>query len=137
MFKEELVAVCQQKAQERKANEYIAENKRKRKQMKCKKAVYGIVVAAFFIAALAIVGKNDLESEGIVLAKESEISCENSEHSIIDGVVFYKDVIICDDNYRRRYKEKQYEEGTEITVEYDDNGTENPNDDIVFDVYKR
>ena len=65
------------------AMQYRREVAKKKRNVKCKKVALGILVAAFFITALAIVGKNDLESEGIVLAKESEISCENSEHSII------------------------------------------------------
>ena len=127
----ETVALCQQKARERKTNEDIQENRRKEN---CKKAVSGIVATAFFITALGIVGKNDLESEGVVLAKEIETSYETET---IDGVVFYKDVILCEDNYRRRYEEKQYAEGTEVVVEYYGNGTEDPSDDIVSDVRER
>ena len=114
MFKEELVLVCQQKAQERKANEYIEKNKKKRKQMKRKKVVIGTLIATFFLVGCKIVGDNDLESMGIVVAQETE--SETTE--TIDGVVFYKDVILCEDNYRRRYEEKQYAEGTEVVVEY-------------------
>ena len=134
MFKEELVLVCQQKAQERKANEYIEKNKKKRKQMKRKKVVIGTLIATFFLVGCKIVGDNDLESMGIVVAQEteSETSYENTE--TIGGTVFHKHVIVCDDDYWRKYENNVYEGGTRVVVEYNGNGTEDPGDDIVKSV---
>ena len=128
-IKGDLALIAQQNARQ-----YRAKVARERKIKKCKKVALGIIGAAFFITALGIVGSNDLEAMG-VNAKETEISYETTE--TIDGVVFYKDVILCEDNYRRRYEEKQYAEGTEVVVEYYGNGTEDPSDDIVSDVRER
>ena len=135
MIKTELVAVCQQKTQERKANEYVQKNNRKRKQVKMRKTILYTIAVAFIVAGLGIVGNNDLESMG-VNAKESEteISLENNEHETIGGTVFHKHIILCDDNYRRPYADNVYADNTRVVVEYDSKGTEDPGDDIVFDV---
>ena len=139
-MKMETVALAQSKANERKAAEYVAKNERKRKQMKRKKAVVGTFLAAFFIASCGIVGKNDLESEGIVLAKETETEIIETEilettHTL-NGKIMYKNLIETEEGYRWIY-DTYLPEGTEVTVDFNDNGTINPIDDIVVDVYRR
>ena len=73
MLKTELVALCQQQAQQRKAQEYSAHVQRKRRT---KKAVTGILVAAFFIAAIGVTGKEDLET---LKAKEVDVVIDTTE----------------------------------------------------------
>lgn len=137
MIKTELVALCQQKEVERKAKEYVAKNERKRKQMKRKKAVVGTFLAAFFIASCGIVGKNDLESEGIVIAKEIETDETEIEVThTLNGKVMYKNLIETEEGYRWVY-DTYLPEGTEVTVLFNDNGTINPIDDIVLNVTER
>ena len=138
MIKTEFVALCQQKEKERKASEYVARNERKRKQAKRKKAVVGTFLAAFFIASCGIVGKNDLESEGIVVAKEMETKSETQlevTHTL-NGKIMYKNLIETEEGYRWIY-DTDLPEGTEVTVEFNDNGTINPIDDVVVDAYRR
>lgn len=138
MIKTEFVALCQQKEKERKASEYIAKNERKRKQMKRKKAVLGTFLAAFFIASCGIVGKNDLESEGIVVAKEIETESETQlevTHTL-NGKIMYKNLIETEEGYRWIY-DTDLPEGTEVTVNFNNNGTINPIDDIVLEVTER
>ena len=138
MIKTEFVALCQQKEKERKASEYIAKNERKRKQMKRKKAVVGTFLAAFFIASCGIVGKNDLESEGIVVAKEIETESETQlevTHTL-NGKIMYKNLIETEEGYRWIY-DTDLPEGTEVTVNFNNNGTINPIDDIVLEVTER
>ena len=133
------VALAQCKANERKAAEYVAKIERKRKQMKRKKAVVGTFLAAFFIASCGIVGKNDLESEGIVLAKETEteiIETELVTTHTLNGKILYKNLIETEEGYRWVY-DTYLPEGTEVTVEFNDNGTINPIDDIVLNVTER
>ena len=132
MIKTELVAVCQQKSQERKANEYIQKNNNRRKQVKMGKTILYAVAVAFIAAGLGIVGNNDLESMG-VNAKEVETEISNKRETI-GGKVLHKHVILCDDEYWREYADNVYADGTRVVVEYDGKGTEDPNDDIVFDV---
>ena len=134
-MKLETVALAQSKANERKA---VAKNERKRKQMKRKKAVVGTFLAAFFIASCGIVGKNDLESEGIVVAKEieTEIEREIEVTHTLNGKIMYKNLIETEEGYRWVY-DTYLPEGTEVTVEFNDNGTINPIDDIVVDAYRR
>ena len=138
MIKTELVALCQQKENERKASEYVARNERKRKQAKRKKAVLGTFLTAFFIASCGIVGKNDLESEGIVVAKEIETESETEievTHTL-NGKIMYKNLIETEEGYRWIY-DTDLPEGTEVTVNFNDNGTINPIDDIVLEVTER
>lgn len=199
MLKEDMAAWCVQSTQKRNGSK---SNARKRKQMKRKKAIIGTLMVAFFIGSCGIVGKNDLESEGIVLAKETETVCEATEpeyraiggryylngtvitsdghewrydtteisgkkpydnmpvivvfekanvieddiikgivyddseetYVTIGGTVLHKHVIICDDEYWRKYKNNVYADGTRVVVKYDGNGTEDPYDDIVKSV---
>ena len=136
-MKLETVVLAQNKANERKAAEYVAKVERKRKQMKRKKAVVGTILTAFFIASCGIVGKNDLESEGIVLAKETEIIETDLETThTLNGKIIYKNLIETEEGYRWVY-DTYLPEGTEVTVEFNDNGTINPIDDIVTDAYRR
>ena len=67
MIKTEFVEICQRKTQERKANEYIQKNNKIRK---CRKAVLGVIIAAFFIASIGIVEANDLETERATSTKD-------------------------------------------------------------------
>lgn len=142
-MKMDTVALAQCKANERKAAEYVAKVERKRKIEKRKKAVVGTFLAAFFIASCGIVGKNDLESEGIVVAKEIETEIIETESETeldithtLNGKILYKNLIETEEGYRWVY-DTYLSEGTEVTVEFNDNGTINPIDDIVLDVYRR
>ena len=131
-MKLETVALAQSKANERRASEYIARNERNRQKEKCRKAVIGTFLAAFFIASCGIVGKNDLESEGIVIAKETETKVTHT----INGRVLYKDLIETEEGNRWQV-DTDYPEGTEVVVEFNDNGTINPIDDVVLNVTER
>ena len=73
MIKTELVALCQEKTNQQKAQEYSAYVQRKRR---VKKAVTGILVAAFFITGFGIVGKSDLET---LKAKEIDVVIDTTE----------------------------------------------------------
>ena len=130
MIKEDLVLVAQ-----RNAKQYSRKVARERKVKKMRKAVLGTFLAAFFIASCGIVGKNDLESEGIVIAKETESEPLTVTHTR-NGNVFYKDTIETEEGYLWGY-ETEIPEGTEVTVLFNDNGTTNPLDDIVLDVIKK
>ena len=131
------VALAQCKANERKAAEYVAKVERKRKTEKRKKAVVGTFLAAFFIASCGIVGKNDLESEGIVIAKEIETDETEIEVThTLNGKIMYKNLIETEEGYRWVY-DTCLPEGTEVTVDFNDNGTINPIDDIVLNVTER
>lgn len=127
MLKEELVLVAQQKA-----IEYSRDVRRQRKLRKAKKVVTGILVTAFFIVGIGAVGKNDLESEGIVLAKETESFQELTRN----GKIRYKNLIETEEGYLWK-ADINFPEGTEVTVLFSDNGTTNPIDDIVLDVTER
>ena len=135
MIKTELVALCQQKANERKANEYMQKNNKRRKQVKMLKTVMYTVAIAFIIAGLGIVGSNDLESIG-VNAKESEIETVLEVTHTENGKIKYKDLIQTEEGYLWKY-DTEFPEGTEVTVDFNDNGTTNPLDDVVLDVNKR
>ena len=137
MIKTELVALCQQKEVERKAKEYVAKVERKRRIEKRKKAVVGTILATFFIASCGIVGKNDLESEGIVIAKEIETDETEIEVThTLNGKIIYKNLIETEEGYRWVY-DTYLPEGTKVAVKFNDNGTINPIDDIVLDVTER
>lgn len=125
MLKEDLVLVAQQKA-----IEYSRDVRRQRKLNKVKKAVTGIVVAAFFVVGLGIVGKNDLESQG-VFAKESETETYTS-----NGTIKFKDLIQTEEGYLWK-ADANYPKGTEVYVLFDNNGTEDPLDDVVLDVVRK
>ena len=73
MLKTELMALCQEKTNQQKAQEYSAYVQRKRR---LKKAVTGIIVAAFFIAAFGSTGKSDLET---LKAKEIDVVIDTTE----------------------------------------------------------
>lgn len=136
-MKMDTVALAQSKANERKAAEYVAKNAKKRRIEKRKKAVVGTFLAAFFIASCGIVGKNDLESEGIVVAKEIETDETEIEVThTLNGKILYKNLIETEEGYRWVY-DTYLPEGTEVTVDFNDNGIINPIDDIVLDVYRR
>lgn len=62
MVNTDLAALVQSKANERKAIEYSNKIRKQRKLNNTKKAVTGILVAAFFILAIGIVGKQDVET---------------------------------------------------------------------------
>lgn len=136
MIKTELVALCQQKESERRAAEYVARNERKRKIEKRKKVVIGMLIAAFFIGSVGIVGKNDLESEGIVIAKEIESETKPEVTHTLQGEIFYKNVIKTEEGYLWDY-DTELPEGTKVTVFFNDNGTTSPLDDVVLDVIER
>lgn len=136
-MKMDTVVLAQSKANERKAAEYVAKNAKKRRIEKRKKAVVGTILAAFFIASCGIVGKNDLESEGIVIAKEIETDETEIEVThTLNGKILYKNLIETEEGYRWVY-DTYLPEGTEVTVDFNDNGTINPIDDIVLDVTER
>ena len=132
MVNTDLAALVQSKANERKAIEYSNKVRRQRKLRKAKKVVTGILVTAFFIAGIGAVGKNDLESEGIVLAKETESFQELTRN----GKIRYKNLIETEEGYLWK-ADINFPEGTEVTVLFSDNGTTNPIDDIVLDVTER
>ena len=130
MIKTELVALCQQKRAEENNRKVV--KKRKRKNVAIR-----IFIVTLFVAACGKVGNDHLESELAMAGETIEISSENTEYKTIGGTVFHKHVIVCDDDYRRKYYDNKYDGGTKVVVEYDDNGTENPNDDIVHNVTER
>ena len=140
MIKTEFVALCQQKEKERKASEYVARNERKRKQAKRKKAVLGTFLAALFIVSCGVVENDYLESKGVVLAKTEIIETESETQlevtHTLNGKIMYKNLIETEEGYRWIY-DTDLPEGTEVTVEFNDNGTINPIDDVVVDAYRR
>lgn len=129
MFNEEYVKMCQENA--RKYSRAVAKQRRREK---CKKVAIGVILSAFFITAFAIVGENDLESEGIVLAKETETVISPTHN--LKGEIVYKNLIETEEGYLWKYDTK-FPEGTEVIVLFNDNGTINPLDDVVLDVTKR
>lgn len=137
MIKTELVALCQQKEVERKAKEYVAKVERKRRIEKRKKAVLGIVFAAFFIVSCGVVENDYLESKGVVLAKGNKIIETDLETThTLNGKIIYKNLIETEEGYRWVY-DTYLPEGTKVAVKFNDNGTINPIDDIVLDVTER
>ena len=135
-MKMETVALCQQKANERRAAEYVAKNNKKRNKAKCKKVVMGTLIAAFFIASCGIVGKNDLEAEGIVLAKESE-----TEQKYIVRYGITEDggetILTEDGNGWKLIDPPEYEDGTEVRVLFDSKETMEVEDDEIIDMTER
>lgn len=130
MIETEFIALCQQKAQE-----YSRKVKRKRR---IKKAILGAVITACLVSGYVLVKNNYLKSE-VVLAIETEETIETAEateHYIIDGVMLYKNLILTEDGYRRKFV-TDIPEGTEVIVDYDDMGTEHPKDDYIHNVTKR
>lgn len=135
MIRTELIALVQSKAQESKANERLARIERK---IKIKNAVIGTILTAFFIAGLGIVGNNDFESE-IAMARETATEAETGVLPVTHtsaGEVFYKNIIETERGYLWDY-ETGLPEGTEVTVYFNDAGTETPLDDVVLEVLKR
>lgn len=135
MIKTELVALCQQKANERKANEYVQKNNIKRK---CKKAVYVIAAITFFITAFGKVGKDELESEGVVFAKEIETEHEQ-KYVVRYGIT--KDggetILTEDGNGWKLIDPPEYEDGTEVRVLFDSKETMEVYDDEIIDITER
>ena len=129
MCREEFVKMCQENARQ-----YSRAVAKQRRREKCRKAALGVILSAFFITAFAIVGNNDLESEGIVLAKESETI--SATHTL-QGKIIYRNLIETEEGYRWVY-DTNYPEGTDVNVVFNNNGTvTNPIDDIVLEVTKR
>lgn len=127
-IKGDLALIAQQNARQ-----YRAKVARERKIKKCKKVALGILVAAFFITGMKIVGDNDLEAFEIVEAKESE-----TEYTTLirNGEILYKDLIETEEGYRWKV-DTHFSEGTEVSVLFSDNGTTNPIDDVVLNVTER
>ena len=136
----ETVALCHQQMQERKATEYVAKNEKKRKQAKHKKVVIGVLMAAFFIAALKIVGDNDLESEGIVLAKETEtIQAEVQKYIVKYGTSENNgNKMVTEDGHEWNLIDApEIPTGTEVRILFESNGTLDPDDDVIIDITER
>ena len=112
---------------QRNARQYRREVAKKRKIKKCKRVALGIIGAAFFIAGMKVVGNNDLEAFGIVEAKETEVL--ETTHTMY-GEILYKGLIETEDGMRWAF-DTYLPEGTEVVVEFNDNGTETPLDDII------
>ena len=111
-IKGDTILLAQRKANERKANEYSVEIEKKMKKEKFVKTVFGVIFTVLFLAGWKIVADNDLESKGIVVAKESET---DSEIVTMNGTVLFKHVIECEDGYWRE-KETGYPEDTEVSI---------------------
>ena len=122
MIKEDLVMVAQ-----RNAREYSKAVAKKRRIKKTKLVVAGIFLATFFVASLGVVGDNDLEAFGVVEAKETEVL--ETTHTMY-GEILYKGLIETEDGMRWAF-DTYFPKGTEVVVEFNDNGTENPLDDII------
>ena len=131
MIKTEMISLCQQQAQQRKAQEYSAYVQRKRRT---KKAVTGILVATFFIAAFGATGKSDLET---IQAKEMKTESEQ-KYIVRYGIMESKDLIVTQDgNLWELIDGPEYENGTEVRVLFDSCETEDVTDDIIIDITER
>ena len=132
MVKTELVALCQQKFQESKANERLARNER---IWKVKNAVLGTILTAFFVAGLGIVGNNDFESE-MAMAREAE-----TEQKYIVRYGITKDggetILTEDGNEWKLIDAPIYEDGTEVRVLFDSCETVEVDDDEIIDITER
>jgi hypothetical protein len=129
MLKTEFVALVQSK---RRAEEYSASVQKLRKQKCIRKAVTGILVAAFFVASFGIVGANDLQSE-TVQAKETE----SSQHIIRYGVMETEESILTRDGNIWLLGGPEYNAGTEVRVLFDSMETDDVTDDIIIDITER
>ena len=125
--KEDLAVLAQ-----RNAKRYSEKVSKRRRQNKIKKVALGILVAAFFITGFKIVGDNDLESEGIVIAKESETDITITE----EATVWYGKFVQTSDGLLRK-ADTDLPYGTKVIIQYIDDGTAHPGDDVVFNVIKK
>ena len=89
----------------------------------------------FLIIGFKIVGDNDLESLGIVLAKETETETLPVTHTMA-GNVDFGGLIETKDGMLWQY-DTEYAFGTEVNVYFNDQGTTNPLDDVVLEVTER
>lgn len=132
MIKTELVALCQSKANEQRAREYCAHVRKLRKQKRIRKAVVGILATAFFVGAFGLVGKSDLETERVVLAKESKTETTLTRN----GEIRFKDLIETEEGYLWK-ADADYPKETQVSVLFDTKGTESPLDDVILGVTER
>lgn len=138
MIKTDLAALVQSKANQRRAEEYSAHVKKQRKIRRIRKAVTGILVAAFFVGAFGLVGKSDLESEGVVLAKEVEAKENQQKYIIRYGIMEDSETIVTKDgNAWSLIDGPEYENGTEVRVLFDSCETKDITDDIIIDITER
>lgn len=128
MYREECVKMCQEKAKV-----YSKAVAKKRRIEKCKRVAVGISLSAFFIAAFGKVGKDELESKGVVLAKEKTITCDSE---LITGTIFQENLIRTDNGLLYPYV-IDLPVGTEIIMEYYSNGTAHPSNDDIVKVVER
>lgn len=136
MIRTEMISLCQQKAQQQKAQEYVLHVQKQRKQKRIRKAVTGIIVAAFFITGIGLVGKQDLET---IQAKEVK-AMETSEQKYIVryGIMEGKDLIVTQDgNLWELIDGPEYENGTELRVLFDSMETTDATDDVIIDITER
>ena len=129
MLKEELVSVAQQKAKE-----YSKSVQRQRRIHRLKKVAIGISMATFFIAAIGITGKADLET---IQAKEMKTESEQ-KYIVRYGFMESKDTIVTEDgNLWELIDGPEYENGTEVRVLFDSMGTKEVEDDVIIDITER
>ena len=133
MIKTELVSLCQQQAQQRKAQEYVLHVQRKRRT---KKAVTGILVAAFFITGFGVTGKSDLETIQAkqVIAKENE---SEQKYIVRYGIMEDSETILTRDGNLWSLAGPEFETGTEVRVLFDSCETVDVTDDIIIDITER
>ena len=130
MIKTELVALCQEKTNQQKAIEYSNAVQRKRR---VKKAVTGILVAAFFITGFGIVGKADLET---IQAKEMKTESEQ-KYIVRYGVMEDEETILTRDGNLWLLAGPEFETGTEVRVLFDSMETIDATDDVIIDITER
>ena len=131
MVKEDLALVAQ-----RNAKAYSKQVAKKRRKTNFRKAVIVSTLAAFFLISCKVVGDNDLEAEGIVLAQEEVASETKCDSELITGVIFQKNLIETENGLLYPYV-IDLPEGTEIIMEYHSNGTAHPNDDEIVKVVQK
>ena len=138
MIKTEFIALAQSKANQRRAEEYSVQVQKLRKQKRIRKAVTGVLVAAFFVTSFAIVGKSDLET---IQAKQVEAK-ENTEseqkYIIRYGIMEDSETIVTEDgNQWTLIDGPEHANGTELRVLFDSNETVDVTDDIIIDITER
>ena len=135
MIKTEFIALVQSKANQQKAIKYSVSVQRK---CRTKKAVTGILVAAFFVVSFAIVGKADLETIQAKEVKAKEKTESETKYLVRYGFMESKDLIVTHDgNFWELIDGPEYENGTEVRVLFDSCKTKDITDDIIIDITER
>lgn len=138
MIKTELVSLCQQQAQQKKAQEYSVYVQKQRKRSKAKRVVTGILVTTFFITVFGIAGKQDVETLQAKQVEAKEITTESEQKYIVRYGTMENNLIGTEDGNKWSLIDgPEYKDGTEVRVLFDSRETKDAKDDAIIDITER